>query len=120
MFEKASFENLEKSMSILLSILTAVLTFFMSAFALKLALRFMGQPAHENKYGTAVTVAALLSFSSLLMGLLPFFVSWFVYPILWIVLVRSVYHISITKSIGVAALQAVIRFGLILLIGVIF
>lgn len=107
-------------MSILISIVTAILTFFLSALALKLALRAMGQPAQENQYGTAVTVAGLLSFCSLLMGLLPFFVSWFVYPILWIVIVRSVYHISFTKSIAVAALQAVIRFGLILLLGMLF
>ncbi len=104
-------------MSILLSIFTAILTFFLSALALKIALRFLGQPSANNQYGTAVTVAGLLSLSSLLLGLLPFFVSWFVYPILWIVIVRSVYHISFTKSIAVAALQAVIRFGLILLLG---
>ena len=104
-------------MSILLSIVTAVLTFFLSAFALKVALRVMGQPAHENKYGTAVTVAGVLAICSLLMGLLPFFVSWILYPVLWIVIVRSVYHISFSKSIAVAALQAVIRFGLILLLG---
>ena len=107
-------------MTFLLSILTAILTFFLSALALKLALRAMGQPARENQYGTAVTVAGLLSFCGLLLSLLPFFVSWFVYPILWLVIVRNVYHISFSKSIAVAVLQAVIRFGLVLLLGMIF
>lgn len=103
------------------TIITAVVTFFLSALALKVALHLMGQPARENKYGTAVTVAGLLSVSSLLLSLfLPFFVSWIVYPILWLVIVRSVYHISFTKSIAVAALQVVVRFGLIFLLGLIF
>ena len=104
-------------MSFLMSILTAVLTFFLSALALKLALRVMGQPARENKYGTAVTVAGILSVASVLLGAFPFFVAWIVYPILWIVMVKSVYHISFTKSLGVAVLQAVIRFGLLALLG---
>lgn len=106
-------------MTIIISIVTAILTFFLSALALKLALGVMGQPAHENKYGTAITVAGVLAACSLLLSMLPFFVSWFVYPILWLVIVRSVYHISFTKSIAVAALQGGIRFGLVLLLGMI-
>ena len=107
-------------MSFLISIITAILTFFLSAFALKLALQVMGQPARDNKYGTAVTVAGLLSTAGLLLSFFPFFVSWIVYPILWIVLVRSTYQISMSKSVAVAFLQAIIRFGLVLLLGWIF
>lgn len=107
-------------MSLLLSLVTAILTFFLSALALKLALSAMGQPARENSYGTAVTVAGLLAVSGFLLGFFPFFVSWVVYPVLWLLIVRGVYHISIAKSVAVAVLQAVIRFGLVLLLGLIF
>lgn len=106
--------------SFFVSIATAILTFFVSAFALKLALKTLGQPARENKYGTAVTVAGLLSLSSLLLTFFPFFVGWFVYPVLWLLIVRSVYHISFSKSLALAVLQAVIHFGLMALIGMLF
>lgn len=107
-------------MSILLSIVTAILTFFLSALALKLALRVMGQPAHENKYGTAVTIAAMLSVGNLLLGFFPFFVGWILYPIMWLVMVKSVYHISFTKSVAVSIVQALIRGGLLILLGLLF
>ena len=104
-------------MSIIISIVTAILTFFLSALALKLSLHLMGQPSQENKYGTAVTVAGLLSVCGLLLTPFPFFVSWLVYPLLWLLIVRSVYRISFTKSIAVAVLQGVVRMGLVFLLG---
>ena len=102
-----------------MSIIAGILTFFVSAFALKLALHVMGQPARENRYGTALTVASLLSISSLLLGFFPL-IGWFIYPILWLLIVRGVYHISFSKSIAVAFLQVLIRAGLLLLVGIVF
>jgi hypothetical protein len=99
-------------MSFLIGILLGIVGFFVSALALKLALGMLGQPAHENKYGTAVTVAGILSFSSFLLSFTPFFVGWVLYPLLWLVLVKSVYRIGFTKSVLVAMLQLAIRGGL--------
>lgn len=107
-------------MSFLIGILLAVVGFFVSALALKLALGVLGQPAHENKYGTAVTVAGILSVCSLLLSFTPFFVGWVLYPLLWLVLVKSVYRIGFAKSLGVAVLQVLIRGGLMWLLHLIF
>lgn len=103
-------------MSFLIGILLGFAGFFLSALALKMALGLLGQPAHENKYGTAVTVAGLLSISSVLLSFTPFFIGWFVYPLLWLVLVKGVYKISFLKSLGVAVLQVAIRGGLMWLL----
>lgn len=101
------------------SIILAVVSFFLQAFALKLALGVMGQPSHQNKYGTAIRVAATLALAGFLLGFIPL-VGWLVYAILWLLVVRSVYGIGLTKSVGVAVLQVVIRLvlsGILALIG---
>lgn len=101
-----------------MSILTPILTFFLSAFALKLALSMMGQPARRNKYGTAVTVSAILTICGWVLGFVPFF-GWLVYAILWFAVIRSVYEISLKRSFAVALLLVLIRGGLSYLVGII-
>ena len=99
-------------------ILTPIITFLLSAFALKLSLSALGQPTRRNQYGTAITVSALLTVCGWVLGLIPFF-GWLVYAILWIAVVRSVYELSLKKSVGVALLLVFIRAGLHLLLGLI-
>lgn len=101
-----------------MSIVVSILGFFVSSFALKLALGVLGQPSRENKYGTAVTVAGILSVVSLLTGFIPF-VGWFIYAGLWLLIVRSVYDIGFAKSVVVAVLQTAIRGILFLLVALI-
>lgn len=101
-------------------IITHVLSFFAAALALKLALGAMGQPRHLNKYGTAVTVAAILTVSSAILSLLPLHLGWFIYPLLWLLLVKAVYHIGVLKSLAVGMLQLFIRAGLIWIVHLIF
>lgn len=94
-----------------MSILLAIAGFFLSALALKLALGVLGQPKHDNKYGTAVTVAGVLSVGSFVLGFVPV-LGWLLYPVLWLGVVKSVYRIGFAKSLVVAVLQLVIRVGL--------
>lgn len=101
-----------------MSILLGIIGFFLSAFALKLSLKVMGQPAGESQYGTAVTVAGILAVTSFVLSFVPF-VGWLLYPIMWLMIVRSVYHISFSKSLVVAVLQVAIRGALFLLLGLI-
>lgn len=103
-----------------MSFILAIASFFVSAFALKLALGALGQPKHENKYGTALTVAGILSVTSFVLGFLPFYIGWLLYPILWLGIVKSVYHIGFGKSMAVAVLQLVIRVGLSWLLYLLF
>lgn len=99
-----------------MTIITAILSFFVSAFALKLSLSAMGQPARRNRYDTAMTVSAVLSLCGWVLGFVPF-LGWLVYGILWLAVVRSVYEISLKKSIGVAVLLVLIRAGLLFGLG---
>ncbi len=96
-------------MTILLSIFLAIAGFFVSAFALKLSLGALGQPKLQNKYSTAVSTSGILNLAGLLIGLFVPFVGFVVYGIFWVVVVRSVYGISVKKSVGVAALMVLIR-----------
>ncbi len=100
-------------------ILLHIISFFVSAYALKFSLGVMGQPARENKYGTALTVAGVLTVGSMILGLLPFYLGLLVYPILWLAVVNGVYHIGMFKSMAVAGLQFFVRIGLMWLVGLI-
>ncbi|GEM_PF-4512942 len=96
-------------MTILLSIFLAVAGFFISALALKLSLTVLGQPKLENKYSTAITTSGLLNIVGLLIGLIVPFVGFVIYGIFWVLIVRSVYGLSVKKSVGVAFLMVAIR-----------
>lgn len=101
-----------------MSIVVSIIGFFLSAFALKLALKLMGQPSRDNKYGTAVTVAAILSVAGFVLGFIPFF-GWLLYPLMWLLIVKSTYQIGWSKSVMVALLQLAIRGVLFLLLALI-
>lgn len=96
-------------MTILLSIFLAIAGFFLSALALKLSLGVLGQPKLQNKYSTAISTSGVLSIAGLLIGLVVPLVGFLVYGVFWVVVVRSVYGISVKKSVGVALLMVLIR-----------
>lgn len=102
-----------------MTIITGIIGFFLSALALKLALGAFGQPARENSYSTAVTVAGLLSVLSLALSFIPF-VGWVIYPLAWIILVKAVYRLRLGRSIAVGAMQVLIRAGLWWLLSLVF
>ncbi len=104
-------------MTIITSIFLAIAGFFLSALALKLSLGAMGQPKLQNKYSTAVSTSGVLSIAGLLIGLVVPFVGIVVYGIFWVVVVRSVYGISVKKSVGVGALMMLIRAALMFGLG---
>jgi hypothetical protein len=92
-----------------------IIGFFVQAFALKLALGAMGQPAAENRYSRALGVSAMLTVAGFILGFVPFF-GWLLSSAVWVAVVMSVYHIGFLKSVGVAILQVVLRFILGLLL----
>ncbi|MBA2660958.1 MAG: hypothetical protein H0U74_01580 [Bradymonadaceae bacterium] len=99
------------------AILFAIIGFFVQALALKVALGVLGQPSAQNKYSTALSVAALLNFSGLLLGFVPFF-GWFIYAILWLAVVMGVYHIGFVRGLAVAVLQIVVKIAIGLILSI--
>ena len=81
-----------------------ILRFFVNAFALKLAVGVVSKPEVENQYGTAVTLSALLSLLGLAFTFIPL-VGGLLHMIAWVIVVRMVYGMSLTRSVGVGVLQ---------------
>ena len=81
-----------------------VLRFFVNAFALKLAVGVLSKPGAENQYGTAVTLSAMLSLLGIAFGFIPL-VGGLLHLVAWVLVVRMVYDLSLTRSVGVGVLQ---------------
>lgn len=101
-----------------MNIIVAIAGFFISALALKFALSLLGQVGQENKYGTAITTSGVLSSVGLVLSFFtPFFISLPIYAIFWLMMVRSVYGISLKKSVALAGLMVGIRYLLMFALG---
>jgi hypothetical protein len=81
-----------------------VLRFFVNAFALKTAVGVLSKPGADNQYGTAVTLSALLALLGVAFGFIPF-VGGLLHMVAWVIVVRMVYDLTLTRSIGVGVLQ---------------
>lgn len=90
------------------TILFFILALFTQAIALKLALAVIGQTSADNKFSTALTVAAMLNIAMVITALIPF-VGWIAKPLVWMLIIMSVYKTSFFKTVGVAGLQYVIQ-----------
>ena len=93
------------------TILFFILSFIIQAVALKLSLSVLGQASAQNKFGTAVGVVALLNVALVVTSFVPV-VGWLLKPLVWLLVIMSVYRIGFFKSIGVAVIQLVIQVGL--------
>lgn len=91
------------------TLIVGIFTFFLHALVLKLAVGTMGAPQHKNTYSKAMTLSFGLSIAGLVLGILPFFVSWPLYAILWFGVIMSAYDLGFIKSMGAAGVQLVLK-----------
>lgn len=95
-----------------------IMTFLLHVLILKLAVGTMGVPKSKNRYTKALFVVLGLSVAGFVLGMIPIigWISWFIYPILWIAVMMSSYSLSFTKSVAVAVVQVILKLGLWLLL----
>ncbi|QDG53397.1 hypothetical protein FIV42_22420 [Persicimonas caeni] len=91
------------------TLIIGIVTFFLHALVLKLAVGTMGVPQHKNSYSKAMWLSFGLGVAGLVLGILPFFLSWPLYAVLWFGVIMSSYDLGFTKSVGVATIQLVLK-----------
>lgn len=89
----------------------AIVSFLLHVLTLKLAAGSMGVPRANNQYLKALMVVLGLSLAGFVLGLVPI-LGWLLYPLVWVVVVKSAYDLSFAKSLGVALVQVVLKLGL--------
>lgn len=93
------------------SFVFAIVSFLLHVLTLKLAAGTMGVPRAHNRYSRALAVVLGLSVLGFVLGLIPV-LGWLLYPLVWVVVVKSAYDLSVLKSVGVALVQVALKIGL--------
>lgn len=100
------------------AILFLITSLIVQAIALKVALGLMGQASAQNKFSTAIGVAAMLNVALLVTAFVPF-VGWLLKPLIWLLVIMAVYKIGFFKGIGVALVQFLVQGAIRLILGLI-
>lgn len=90
------------------TILFFIVAIVVQAVALKLTLGLLGQASANNKFSTALGVAAMLKVAMVMTTFLPI-VGWVLKPLIWLLIIMAVYNTGFLKTIAVAIVQFVIQ-----------
>lgn len=104
------------------AIFTSIITFFLHAFGLKAGVSALSKSSTvNNAYGRAVSISfGMMIAHFALYLLLPNFIAFFIYPLVWCGVIMKSYKLSLPRSIAVALTQSVVRVVLVWLVGQIF
>ena len=100
------------------TILFFIVGFLIQAVALKLSLSVLGQASAQNKFGTALGVVAILNIAMLVISFVPI-VGWLVKPLVWLLVIMTVYRIGFVKGVAAAFIQFLIQLALKWLLAII-
>ena len=104
------------------ALFTSILSFFLHALGLKAGVSVLSkQPSVNNAYGRALWISSgMMVAHFLLYLLLPNFIAFFVYPVVWCAVIMKSYNLSLPRSIAVAGMQSLVRVVLVWIVGQIF